>query len=92
MLLIEFDPRKDEANRRKHGLSLSNAQQLDWDGAVILPDDRMDYGEPRFRAYGMMFGRLHMAAFTLRGTAVRMISLRRANERETRRYGRTDPD
>jgi hypothetical protein len=48
MLPIAFDPRKDEANQRKHGLSLADAQKLDWDGAVILPDDRVDYGEPQF--------------------------------------------
>jgi uncharacterized DUF497 family protein len=50
MLVMEFDPTKDEANRRKRGLSLLSSQELDWDGAVILPDDRMYYGEPRFRA------------------------------------------
>ena len=85
---VEFDPAKDAGNRAKHGLSLAEACALAWDEAVILPDTRRDYGELRFRAYARMTGRLHMAAFTLRGGAFRIISLRRANERENRRYGK----
>ncbi len=85
---IEFDPAKDAANLRKHGLSLAEARALAWDGAVILPDTRRDYGELRFRAYARMAGRLHMAAFTLRGRTFRIISLRRANGQENRRYGK----
>ncbi len=86
---VEFDPDKDAANRAKHGLSLADACVLAWDKAVILPDTRRDYGELRFRAYAMMTNRLHMAVFTLRGGAFRIISLRQANERENRRYGQT---
>ncbi len=87
---IEFDPLKDLANRAKHGVSLADAADLDWDAANIVPDKRFDYGEPRSQAYGMLHGRLHVIAFTQRDARLRIISARRANVRETRRYGPSD--
>ena len=84
---IAFDPGKDASNREKHGLSLARAAAIDLRNAVVLADDRQDYGEPRWRAYGMLDGRLHMLAFTFRDGTLRAISLRRANAKETRRYG-----
>ena len=90
MTPVDFDPAKNLANRAKHGLSLAEAGAVDWDAAVILPDERADYGEPRWRAYAKINDRLHMAAFTVRGDMKRIISLRRANRRETRRYARAD--
>lgn len=84
---ISFDPGKDASNRAKHGLSLAHAGELDLMTASVLPDDRLDYGEPRWRAYGMMDGRLHMLVFTFRDGTLRAISLRRANARECKRYG-----
>ncbi|MCZ8087878.1 MAG: BrnT family toxin [Brevundimonas sp.] len=85
--MIDFDPAKDEINRRKHGIYLARAIEIDLGTAVIRIDDRRDYGEPRWRAYAMLEGKLHMLAFTLRHGGVRVISLRRANARETKRYG-----
>ena len=85
--MIDFDPAKEEINRRKHGISLTRASENDLSTAVLRIDDRRDYGEPRWRAYAMLEGRLQMLAFTLRDGGVRVISLRRANARETKRYG-----
>ena len=87
MPFIDFDPVKDTINRTKHGLSLDQASDLGWATAVIRPDDRRDYGERRLRAYAMLGGRLHMVVYTPRGDRLRIISLRRANNREVRRYG-----
>ncbi len=84
---IDFDPEKDLVNRAKHGLVLDRAIDLDLRTAVVQPDQRRDYGEPRWRAYGMLDGRLHMLAFTVRDDRMRAISLRRANAREMKRYG-----
>lgn len=83
---LEFDGDKDRANLRKHGISLQAAAEIDLLAAQIIPDDRRDYGEARFRAYGWVGDRLHMLAFTMRGDVVRAISLRKANERERKRY------
>ena len=85
---IEFDSEKDRANRRKHGLSLAAAAEMDLLAALVIPDERRDYGEARFRAYGRIGGRLHLLAFTMRGDTLRAISLRRANATEIRRHGK----
>ena len=84
---IDFDPAEDAVNRAKHGLALDRAIELDLRTAVVQPDQRRDYGEPRWRAYGMLEARLHMLAFTVRDGRMRAISLRRANAREMKRYG-----
>jgi len=44
--MIDFDPAKDEINRRKHGIYLARAIEIDLGTAVIRIDDRRDYGEP----------------------------------------------
>ncbi len=84
---IAFDPGKDASNRAKHGLSLARAAEMDLDTAFVQPDERRDYGEPRWAAYGILDGRLHMLAFTVRNGVMSAISLRRANAKEIRRYG-----
>ena len=83
---VEFDGGKDEANRRKHGISLAAAAEMDFLLAQIIQDDRRDYGEARLWAVAPIGGRLHVLTFTMRGEAVRAISLRKANARERRRY------
>jgi uncharacterized DUF497 family protein len=45
-----------------------------------------DYGETRYRAYGYIDGVAHSLVFTLRGSDVRVISLRRAHKKEMKRY------
>jgi uncharacterized protein len=49
---IEFDSEKDRTNWQKHGLSLAAAAEMDLLAARVILDDRHDYGEARFRAYG----------------------------------------
>jgi uncharacterized DUF497 family protein len=85
---LEFDTEKDRINRQKHGLSLAAVADMDLLAARVIPDDRQDYGEARFRAYGWIGGRLHMLAFTMRGDTLRAISLRKANQREVKRHGK----
>ena len=79
---LEFDAEKDAANRTKHGVSLAEAVKFEM--LAVLEDDRFDYGEQRFRAWGMIDG--VYLAFTIRGEKVRPISLRRAHAREIKRY------
>lgn len=87
---VEFDSGKDRANRRKHGISLAAAAEMDFLVAQIIPDDRRDYGEDRLWAVAPIGGRLHVLTFTMRGEVVRAISLRKANDRERRRYEQRD--
>jgi hypothetical protein len=88
---VEFDSDKDRINRRKHGISLEAAAEMELLTARIIPDDRRDYGEARFRATGWIGGRLHMLVFTMRGDVLRAISLRKGNDRERRRHAQPDP-
>ena len=83
---VDFDPGKDASNQEKHGLSLAEAERGDWTNAFIALDDRRDYGEVRWYAYVPIDGRVHVAVYTERGDVTWMISLRRANPREVRKY------
>jgi len=85
----EFDPAKDESNTDKHGLSLGDADGFEWETAVVREDARQRYVEPRFTAIGYIGDRLHVMVFCLRGEAVRVISLRKANSREVKSYAET---
>jgi len=83
---IEFDATKDANNQRKHGVSLSRAEEIDWDHINAALDNRRVYSEDRYIAAAPIDGRLHVVVFTIRATVMRIISLRRANKREVRRY------
>jgi uncharacterized DUF497 family protein len=84
---IEFDPRKDVENLKKHGISLARATDMEFEPPYPIVDDRVEYGETRYRAFGMIDGVLHFVAFTYRGGVLRPISLRRANRMEAKRHG-----
>ena len=56
--------------------------------AAVFVDDRRDFGETRFRPFCRIDGQGFCLAFTVRDTAVRPISFRRAHEKEMRKYGR----
>jgi len=83
---IEFDPLKDEANRKKHGISLAAAADMDLSQAKVIEDRRFDYGEARFLAYAPINGRLHVLYYTVRRQLIRPIGLRKANRRERTRF------
>ena len=83
---IECDPAKDAANRAKHGLSLFAAERLLSAPHVVEIDDRFEYGEQRKIATGEIGGRLFVCVYTLRGDVYRIISLRKANQREIDAY------
>ncbi|HEX7386128.1 MAG TPA: BrnT family toxin [Castellaniella sp.] len=85
---ITFDLEKDASNQAKHGVSLAVGANLEWEGAVIWPDLRRDYGEQRMAAIGYIGQRLYYAVFVDRDGGRRMISLRKANHREERRYAK----
>lgn len=85
-MAIEFDPPKDAKNIELHGLSLVNFSGFDEEPVVVV-DERKDYGEIRYRAFGRIGGKGHMIAYTVRGENIRLISFRRAHEKEMRRYG-----
>ena len=85
-LNISYDPTKDAANIAKHGVSLSVAMQLNWDTLIALQDTRRDYGECRMIGYALNGMRLFCVVFVERGDTRRIISQRKANNREMRDY------
>ena len=82
----DWDEPKRQATLLLRGLDFAMVNQFDLDTAVIDPDDRRYYGELRFKATGMIGGRLFIVIFTPRGERFRLISLRKANTREKREW------
>ena len=83
---ITFDEAKDALNKSKHGVSLSEAEKLEWDDALIWQDNRRDYGEARMIALGAIGERLYCVVYVDRKEALRIISLRKANNKEKKLY------
>ncbi len=80
------DPQKLAINVAKHQVWFHEADGFEWETAIIKADSRHQYGEARLEAMGLIGARLYVLVFTLRATAVRIISLRKANSREVKRY------
>ncbi|WP_374580210.1 BrnT family toxin [Pseudoduganella sp.] len=85
---IEFDPRKDAVNRRKHGISLALAEHLDWVNELAWIERRFPYDECRMSALVPFKERVYFVAYVDRGTCRRIISLRKADNKERRTYDR----
>jgi uncharacterized DUF497 family protein len=83
---ICYDAAKNARNLCERGLSFDRAADFDFASAWIVVDARRDYGEIRYRALGLLDGRVHALVFTETVDGIRVISLRRANPREVRRY------
>ncbi len=79
---LEWDEEKRQRTLSERGLDFADVARLDWDRAVIIPDTRRDYGEPREVAMAELDGRLMVVAYTIRDGALRVISFRKANRRE----------
>ena len=75
----EFDAAKQAANAVKHGVWFSATEDFEWETAQIEVDGRKSYGESRLCATGLIGTRLFVLLFMLRESAVRTISLRKAN-------------
>ena len=88
-MVVTFDPIKDASNVAKHRLSLAQFAEIDL-GVALRVDVERD-GEARTVVLGPIAGRLHVAVITMRGSTIRVISLRRANRRERIRYEEAYP-
>ena len=85
-MIFEWDEAKRRANLAKHGVDFDLAHAFEWGSAEIEPDRRRDYGENRWQALGEINGHVYMLIFTERHRAIRVISLRRANNKEKATY------
>lgn len=85
---IEFDPAKSARNESERGLPFTLAKYFDFETACKARDMRRDYKEIRVIAYGFIGPRLHMLCFKPVKGGIRVISLRKANKRERRKYAK----
>ena len=83
---IEFDPAKSEKNARERGLPFELVEGFDWESAVIWEDNRFDYPETRYIGLSPFHGRVHVVCVTPVLGGLRVISFRKANDREVRKY------
>lgn len=85
---FEWDAAKADNNRRKHGVTFDEASTVFGDPlAILLPDPDHSVEEQRYLVLGMSKGRrLLVVAFAERPPRTRLISARRANRKERRRY------
>ena len=83
---FEWDARKRASNILKHGLDFADVPQVFDSPMLNRIDDRRHYGEVRHLGMGSLDGRVVLVVYTLRGNTIRIISMRKANERETQIY------
>lgn len=86
---IAFDPNKNAINTSKHGVALAEGANLEWDEAVTWQDARRNYGEVRMCAIAYIGHRLYHVVYVDRACVRRIISLRKANLKEVKRYAET---
>lgn len=84
---FEWDEKKNKANRSKHGIRFEEAKEI-FSGPVFTAEDcRRDYGESRFISIGTIQGIVVLVvAYIFRNGKVRLISARKANEKERSLY------
>lgn len=83
---IEFNQAKRDKTLQERGLDFARAEEV-FSGPVLSSEDkRFDYAEQRFITFGWLDGRRVVLVWTQRGEARRIISMRHANERESRKY------
>ena len=84
---IEFDPAKRDATLQIRGLDMAHAIDVFAGATLTVEDNRQDYGEPRYITIGFLANRMVILAWTQRDKARRIISMRKANDREQAVYG-----
>lgn len=84
---FEWDDAKAARNWRDHAVSFEMARGAFSDGfALEWRDDRQSANELRYGLLGIVEGRLLFVAYTLRSERIRIISARKAEPHERRRY------
>lgn len=83
---ISFDPQKHERNLHERNLGFDRAAQFDYLSASYFGEVRG--GESRIVGIGYLGNRLHVLCFIPNRNGIRVISFRKANDREARKYGK----
>lgn len=83
---MEFDALKRATTLELRGLDMARAGEV-FDGPTLtVEDDRRNYGEPRYITVGFLDDAMVVLVWTPRNDRYRIISMRKANERERKHY------
>lgn len=88
---FEYDEAKSESNLGKHGIDFEEAQEL-WEDDEMMEFPIEFKGEDRFGVMARYGGSTWVAICTMRGGAVRIISVRRASAKEASAYDKARND
>ena len=80
----EWDEAKRLSNLAKHGVDFISIVEIDWEKSLF--HTQMVNGEERVLAYAPIYTRLYAIVFVAKFDAIRIISFRKANRREVKRY------
>ncbi len=84
---FQWDDAKNDACFERRGFDFAYAVRVFLDPhRIVAQDRRRDYGEDRYRLLGMIDGRTYVVVYTMRGSATRIISARKANRKEVANY------
>jgi len=82
---IVYNSAKRDKTLMERGLDFALAADLFSGLTLTQPDTRVDYGETRYMTAGWLTGRMVVVVWTPRGANRRIISMRKANERECKK-------
>lgn len=83
---LTWDETKRQATLANRGLDFADAGKAIDGKSLSFPDTRRDYGEVRTITVGFLHGRMTVVVWVQRGEERRIISMRKANEREISEY------
>ena len=88
---ITFDPAKNDRNSRLRRPSFEQVESFEFESALFAVDERKEYPETRYVALGLLGDRVHVVCFAETPDGIRVISFRKANSREVKRYAKARP-
>jgi uncharacterized DUF497 family protein len=83
---LEWDEAKRQWTLDNRGFDFADIARIDPASIVTRADARYDYGEQRFSSFGYLDDTLVNFVWTPRGDRIRIISMRKANDRERKKY------
>ncbi len=82
---FEFDTKKSNSNKEKHGIDFDEAQEL-WNDPDLIEIPVKTSDEPRFLVIGKISGKHWSGVITYRAEKIRIISVRRSRSEEVDLY------
>jgi len=82
---FEFDSKKSDSNKQKHGIDFYEAQAL-WDDPDLIEIPVKTVDEPRYLVIGKLAEKYWSGVITYRGEKIRIISVRRSRKEEVEIY------